>query len=386
MGPRLAIAILLPLLSSAEPKVMLLVDTSSSMLWPACGGTTIVDGTAECPGQDVPCDECAADGCGDGVANDSRLSMMKGAIDQLMSTCRGTRFGLARFHQQPTPFECPGGGWSGTAVACAETSGAEPGEGFNRADILVPIAAGSADAVGAWTDHRGAPSGVPDHEGCDLCGDCGGGCDEELRASGGTPVAGSLRTVRDYFEARIMPEEGGPYGVYLFTDGIDNCPGDAVAEAEALCEMGVGVQAVGFQGDCPLACGDPCFSDCEGGTCPRDCASSLGLPNRDCVRDCSPACLAACELHAIATAGCGSRCRNSGCDPQPIRVEDGAELAAALEDVCRAAGASEQGCGCRVGGGARPSAWPGILLMALVGIRGASGGTPAPPRSTSRAC
>jgi hypothetical protein len=362
MNGRVLLALIAAATARAEPRVMLLVDTSASMLWSACGGTDVVEGlgTDECPGVDVPCDECSAEGCGDGVADDSRLAMMKAAIGSFVEGCAGTRFGLARFHQEPTGFVCPSGGWVGTSVACGETGFAsDPGEGFNRADILVEP--GDLEALRVWMDLGANQEGTPGSSGCELCGDCGGGCDQELRASGGTPIAGSLRTLRSYFLHKILGDgRGGPYSVFLFSDGIDNCPGDAVAEAGALCEAGIGVQTVGFSGDCPLGCDDPCFFDCEGGTCPGQCTDRSGVATEECARDCAPGCLAACQRRPIAEAGCGPGCRDSGCTPEALGVEDGAALAAALQRACPAAGPS--GCGCALG--ARQG--PGALVMLLV--------------------
>ena len=365
---------------------MLLVDTSASMAWSSCGDVEVVEGTEECEGVDVSCADCSAAGCGDDQDNDSRLTAIRAAITQFVEACEGTRFGLARFHQEAVPFACPSGGWLGTHVACRDADfDSDPGEGYNRADVLVDVRTGDPSALRVWTDGSGNQDGTPAATGCDLCEDCGGGCDQELRASGGTPVAGSLRTVRKYLAERVMPDDegGGPYSVFLFSDGLDNCPGDAVAEAQAACELGIGVQTVGFAGRCPLACDDPCFSDCEGATCPQDCADGSGLPE-ECVRDCDPSCLAACQLHAIARAGCGPGCENTGCSAEPLRVEDGAALAAALQRQCPSARGSDSGCGCTLGG--VPPSREGCWSLAVALVTAAIGYRPGRRGRTSRAC
>jgi len=382
----IVMVLLWPAASPAEPQVMLLVDSSASMRWPACEMTTEVDGTEECPGADMSCAECMAGGCGDGVANDSRLAMMKDAIGRFMDGCPATRFGLARFHQEPVAFQCVSGGWSGTQVACQEPGGSsDPGTGFNRADVLVDVDAVDAQDVRAWLDlSDNHPDDPADASGCSICDECGIGCDKELRPSGGTAVAGSLRTVRNYLEAEAVAEGQGPFLVFLFADGVDNCPGDAAAEAEALCEAGVGVQAVGFLRDCPMGCADPCFSDCEGGTCPRDCADSVGLPTHDCVQDCAPGCLAACQLEGIAKEGCGAACADSGCSPTAIRVRDGVQMAEALIAACPEKGASPSGCGCALGAHA-PAPWLSLVALGSL-FRAARRRRPEPGRPTSRAC
>jgi hypothetical protein len=355
--------------AGAEPRVVLLVDTSASMLWSSCGAVEIVEGTAECPGADVACETCEAAGCGDGQDNDSRLDAMRAAIGGFVAACEGTRFGLARFHQEPVAFECPFGGWRGTSVACRDVGfDSEPGEGYNRADVLVDVRRGDVDELDAWIDGEGDATSTE----CDLCADCGGGCDRELRASGGTPVAGSLRTVRRHLLDEVMPDDpgGGPYLVFLFSDGLGNCPGDPIAEAEATCEAGIGVQAVGFSGTCPMGCEDPCFFDCEGGTCPSTCADAEGQAAEECARDCDPSCLAACQIEAIARAGCGPSCAASGCSDRPLRVEDGAALAATLARQCPSDRRSADGCGCTVGApAAAPPGWTWGFATAAIGCR-----------------
>jgi hypothetical protein len=91
-------------------------------------------------------------------------------------------------------------------------------------------------------------AGVPPATGCALCADCGGGCDQELRGAGEAALAGAIASVRQYITSELAadPRYGlRPYAVFLFTDGIDTCGGDPLAEAAALCDLGVPVLVVG---------------------------------------------------------------------------------------------------------------------------------------------
>jgi MYXO-CTERM domain-containing protein len=292
-----------------KPYIFLDVDTSSSMLQDTCG-TADVDESSECAGSDVPCATCNATGCGNGIADDGRLFLAKRAARSLVDSFGEVTFGLARFHQDPAPFSCKGGGWLGAAAGCG---GDAVGIGSNRADVLVPIMPDNQDELVSWIDGCDdwpTPSDcdpvtnlAPD-TGCALCADCGAGCDKEVRAHGDAPIAGGLYSLQQYLENTVMPADPAAgcrsYDVFLFSDGLNTCPGDAAAQAAALCAVGVPVHVVGFD--------DPAL-----------------LP----------------ALDAIAQAGCGPACATGPdgqprCDGQLIPADDETALSTAVAGIVQA--------------------------------------------------
>jgi MYXO-CTERM domain-containing protein len=333
--------------AQVKPYIIFDFDTSGSMLQDSCGNGS-PDATVECPGSDVSCATCNVQGCGNGIADDSKLWKVKKATTEVVSAYGEVTFGLARFHQTPAAFACKGGGWLGAAAICG---GADMGVGDNAADILVDFADGNQRNILEWLDGTDnypgtCPTTCPPATGCTLCPDCGGGCDKELRGTGGTPDAGSLFSVNAHIQSTKAADPEGscrPYGVILLTDGADNCIGDPEDEAAVLCGNGVPVYSIGF-GTCPLGCDDPCFNDCPGSTCPTSvtlppdgCFTELTQPAA-CISDCTPGCQLFCQTNEIADLGCGPTCDTSStgqtlCTGQPIVVDNENDLSLAMSDI-----------------------------------------------------
>ena len=310
MGYRASLVLLwLTLPATAEtlaPRLVLHLDTSGAMRWDSCGSGAPdeVDDTSECPGADVLCSACNTAGCGDLLANDSRLFKIRRAAKSLIESFGDATFLLSRFHQAPAPFACNGGGWTGAPPGC----GVDPaGSGDNRADVLVQFLDDNHDALLAWLDgcdnwplsgDCDAATGLAPDTGCALCADCGSGCDREIRGHGDAPIAGSLAYLQDHLTNLVMPADlwAGcrPYGVMLLSAGENTCAGDPVAQAAALCDGGIATLVVGIG------------------------AAGFGA-----------------ELAAIAAAGCGPSCVASPqgvarCDGQVIPVDDDAALSLAV--------------------------------------------------------
>jgi len=289
--------------SPERPYVLFAFDTSGSMAWEACDPSAAgdVDDTVDCPGVDVSCATCSAEGCGNMLADDGRMWKVKAATTDVVNTHPGAGYALARFHSTPVPFACKGGGWSGPTTACF---GAPLGMGSNAADILVPFSTGNETDLLEWIDFQdNYPGAPPPPTGCALCSDCGGGCDKELRPTGATPLAGSLYSANEYLDSfRAADPLGGcrPYTVILLTDGQNNCmdplnpsdPDPTPEQAAALCADGVPVYVIGFAAP-----------------------TIAGL------------------LDQIAAAGCGPSCNRTGCDGQAILLDTQADLVTAMGQI-----------------------------------------------------
>jgi MYXO-CTERM domain-containing protein len=355
LPPLLLLAPTLAWGQQVKPRIMLDIDTSGSMLDDSCD-VADVDNTAECAGADVSCAVCNVQGCGNGIADDSKLDKVKTAVNEVVNAFGEVEFGLARFHQTPTaPFMCKGGGWLGAAAICG---GSDMGMGDNAADIVVEFAEDNQNELLSWIDgcdnyptagDCSAVSGLAGTGCSGLCPDCGNGCDKELRGTGGTPDAGSLFSVHDYLNTSVIPLDPAaacrPYGVILLTDGADNCIGDPETQAAALCGDGVPVYSIGF-GTCPMGCNDPCFNDCPGSTCPTSatlppdgCFNELTQPAA-CISDCTAGCQLFCQTNEIAELGCGPTCDTTPqgqvrCDGTPIVVDNETDLALAMADIAQ---------------------------------------------------
>ena len=58
---------------AVKPNILLLFDTSGSMIWPVCYSSYSAingDNSVECPGSDVSCANCNTLGCGNGIGDD----------------------------------------------------------------------------------------------------------------------------------------------------------------------------------------------------------------------------------------------------------------------------------------------------------------------------
>ena len=247
-----------------KPYVMVLFDTSGSMLWTVCSSnysTINGDNSKECPGKAVSCSSCNTLGCGNGVADDSRLYKAKRGAHSVVSAFGEVTFGLSRFRMTPTPFgfSCNvtytyyfgvHGGWRGSDCSSS----------MNRADVLVPFADNNQQQILQWMNNcddypsvGSCPGTTAPSSGCKLCAECGGGCDKELRGGGATPIAGSLRHLRlKYFNKVIAADSKKgcrPYKVILLTDGAETCGGNPANEAAALFKnsgKSIPVHVVGF--------------------------------------------------------------------------------------------------------------------------------------------
>ncbi len=255
-----------------KPYVMLLVDTSGSMMFPVCYGSySAIDGdnTAECPGDDVPCTGtggCQTPNCGNSKPDDSRIFKVKAGASSVVNAFGEVTWGLSRFHQEPVAMNGASacslrvhgnayhrGGWGGPWCG-----GQAIGTNGNQADVLVPFGASNQSSILAWMNNcddynggsgamcpAGTAPGTNNHPatpatGCSLCADCAGGCDLELRGGGGTPIAGALYDLRTTFFPGVITADSKaacrPYKVILLSDGAQSsqCPGNPTAEAAAL--------------------------------------------------------------------------------------------------------------------------------------------------------
>lgn len=246
----------------ARPRVAVVLDTSSSMLLDLAGYPTFGDGSLERPGIDTD---------SNGSPDDSRLFLARSALAQVISAYPEIDFALSRYHQDQGVdrscqlakwFECAGliGTYDNPrdndgAIACTVDTGPTSSEvvrersndgdecinyagtcGAPRrgADILSGFGTATRDLVrwldGVESDFRAsATSG-------DVCQHSSGG-DCEVRASGETPLAGSLQAISDYMVPIRSTDPATlcrDYSVVLVTDGAESCGGDPVAEARRL--------------------------------------------------------------------------------------------------------------------------------------------------------
>jgi uncharacterized repeat protein (TIGR01451 family) len=116
--------------AGAKARVLIVFDTSGSMLWNTCADTfTGGDGSLACPGADVACASCGAGGCGNGVADDNRLFKVKRGIGNVVNGFGEVEWALMRFRQLPVAFACGtlnvnrgSGGWQARAARRAAAS------------------------------------------------------------------------------------------------------------------------------------------------------------------------------------------------------------------------------------------------------------------------
>ena len=254
-----------------EPRVVVVLDTSASMLQDLDGFPTFGDGSVDHPGIDTD---------GDGRSNDSRLFLAKEALGQVVSAYPEIDFALARYHQdQSMDQSCQLAAWiecagifatydepgdntgptvcnvpigTGTVAVRRESPGNEEcinyagscGDPRRGADILSGFGTDTRDLV-RWLDGRESAFGTGLAEG-DVCAHSSGG-DCELRATGPTPLAGSLHSVFDYMQPIITTDPCTAcrqYSVILVTDGAESCNGDPSSAARALFDAGIAVDVV----------------------------------------------------------------------------------------------------------------------------------------------
>ena len=205
-----------------SPRVVVLFDTSGSMLWDNNGVGTRGDGSVAQPGSDTN---------GDGIANDSKMFIAKEAVrDILIESGADIEFGLMRFHQreganilpsEPTRYR--------SAINYTGWFSCDTNEG--GADVLVNVGPNSRSAILSWMD--GVES-FPNQK--------------ELRGTGWTPLALSLQDAREHFSAEVIRNDPQSacrsYVVIMITDGVQECPEgtperDPVAATAALRALGV---------------------------------------------------------------------------------------------------------------------------------------------------
>ncbi len=272
------------LAAPVKPRFLIVVDTSGSMAENASGIETHGDGSQAHPGCDLD---------NNGLYDDSKLFQAKAALNDTIAAFGAAEFSLARYHQKqlggacqtvanctgaqssanvcvanncayeiptisPDYDECSGGNANGNGcIRCADPdndpthvyfngnlccTGSDPkAGGFGMAgDVLVPFPGGSGNHndMLAWMD------GVETFP---------AGLNKELRATGTTPIGGSLNAVRDWLTNDGSPAGPGAgvlnrdsqvdcrsYNVILITDGIEtascasNCGINGALAAENL--------------------------------------------------------------------------------------------------------------------------------------------------------
>ncbi|MFT3775635.1 MAG: MopE-related protein [Minicystis sp.] len=263
--------------TDTRPRFLVVLDTSGSMLLDSNGYPTFGDGSVGHVGIDTSSD---ADTIG---GNNSRISIAKGALNNVLAAFTDADFALARYHQDVSVnrscqtaswFECqqsccsyddptnnitpafpiapgcnlsllyPSAGYPAALNANINIGWNNQGDCINYAgscgaprrgaDVLVGFGKPLQQTL-MWLDGKETSfntSTIPgDH--CNF----GGGGDCELRATGPTPLADSLLAASDYLKPIIQCDGGVPcrkYSVILLTDGIESCLGDPVAAATAL--------------------------------------------------------------------------------------------------------------------------------------------------------
>jgi hypothetical protein len=267
---------------TVKPRFVLLIDTSGSMAQTGDNVNTHGDGSKAHPGCDID---------GNGKYDDSKLFQAKAALNETLAAFGATEFALARYRQEdlgqsctssldcaraglganacldglcafnvpgnsPNYDECSGGAngcvrcadpdndpthvWYYGGVCCPAT-GPRPG-GFGLAgDVIVGFPGDGANNLPellSWIDGEE---------------DFPRGKNKELRASGTTPIGGSLYAVRDWLTRDQSSVGAGSgvinrddkidcrsYNVILLTDGVEvqqcvnNCGIDGVRAADLL--------------------------------------------------------------------------------------------------------------------------------------------------------
>ena len=267
---------------TSRPRIALLLDSSASMLLTLKGTPTFGDGSADHGGIDLS---------GDSVANDSRLFLAKTAVAQLMSAYPEIDFALARYHQdQALNRSCQTAKWLECQGTCCSydnpkaTGGTGPtsctltltrndgttfaqavqenyplagrcinyagtcGSPRRGADILVGFESDVRQYI-SWLDGgetNFSPSATPGNYCGGLTGDC------ELRGTGPTPIAESLRALYDYVTP-IQTEDPAAacrgYSVILVSDGGEECGGQPTTAAAELLAKGIKTYVIGVSVD-----------------------------------------------------------------------------------------------------------------------------------------
>ena len=184
------------------PRILVIFDTSGSMAWQlhenvSSGG----DGSREFP-----------------THEESRIYAAKEALKAVLLSIgeQEAEFALMRYSQLegervnrfPQEYDRPIN-YRGTC---------EPG-----GDVLVPFRQGNISELVSWIDHR---EQYPD--------------DKELRADGGTPLAGSLLEAKRWLQQEVLPNDINAdcriYSIILLTDGSETCGPAPGQEADDVIE------------------------------------------------------------------------------------------------------------------------------------------------------
>ncbi len=255
-------------IADTRARFLIIQDTSGSMLLDLNGLPTFGDGSADHPG----------------LGNPSRLYLAKQAVSQVIAAFPEIDYALARFAQNSgANRNCNLASWMECGGICCSYD--NPTNNTGNVDCTIPVSGGTSQirpdpGVGAeqcinyagwcgaqrrgadvlvgfgrsvnqplmWLDHR-EESFIADTTPGDFCDFAAGG-DCELRASGPTPLAGSLQAAAAHLATTMAvdPLAGcRRYAVILVTDGIETCLGDPRgAAAELLSTLGVETFVIGF--------------------------------------------------------------------------------------------------------------------------------------------
>ena len=213
----LALALGLPGLASAqyEPRVLVIFDTSGSMLWDYQGeGDCWGDGSVRFPHRN---------GCDIG----SKMFHAKAALSEIIGEAADVEFGLMRYGQLE-----PGDAGFGDLQSLVGAQYRDAGgniqsinydgstNGCGPADSLVDPTNMSNEDVMLWLDGR---ESYP--------------ADPELRANGYTPLTWSMASARQALVELISEDANAscrPYFVLLLTDGFQQCPGAQTQERDVV--------------------------------------------------------------------------------------------------------------------------------------------------------
>ena len=210
-----------------KPYIMIVFDTSGSMVWNNAGTDTQGDGTRDPWGARWCCP-------GTGTAgNPSRLYACRNAIHRFVSSTGDIAFGLTKFPQYWTP-----GGRAMDWYFANQVAGADDVLRYNGecssatvTDYRVVDIDPTGDNVNnilMWVDNREySAAGVPIS-----------GSERELRADGPTPIGWTLAQTETYLSTLVAADTTyrgcRPYKVILLTDGEETCGGNPVNAVTSL--------------------------------------------------------------------------------------------------------------------------------------------------------
>ena len=197
------------------PRVLVIFDTSGSMLWETTGSRSCFgDGSVDFPHRNM-CTE----------QNGSRLFHAKNALSQVVDQVEDVEFGLMRYGQLEPSAPDFGERMNQVGAQYEDEAGNILGINYDGstagclpADLLVSPSFDSTPDVLSWMD------GVEDYPD-----------EKELRANGYTPLTQSLSSARAAVATMITqdPEsECRSYSILLLTDGYQYCPGQDGAAQE----------------------------------------------------------------------------------------------------------------------------------------------------------